>query len=109
MAFRTAIDGARTRYVPGLVLAELDYFLHDERDAMRVVVDNLSREAFTHAPADVDQLVRAMQIDREYTDLRLGLVDSSIPHHPVLTVDRDDFTVYRRNKRETIPTVFPPA
>jgi len=29
--FRDVIDGARTRYVPGLVLAELDYFLRDER------------------------------------------------------------------------------
>ena len=34
--FGNAIDGARTRYVPGLVLAELDYFLRDERPAMRI-------------------------------------------------------------------------
>jgi predicted nucleic acid-binding protein len=26
-SFRRAIDDARTRYVPGLVLAEVDYFL----------------------------------------------------------------------------------
>jgi hypothetical protein len=30
------------------------------------------------------------------------------PRHPVVTVDREDFTVYRRNKREVIPTVLPP-
>ena len=77
-SFRTAIDGARTRYVPGLVLAELDYFLRGERNAMRTFVDDLSRGAFTHAPAEVDQLVRAMRIDREYADLRLGLVDASV-------------------------------
>jgi predicted nucleic acid-binding protein len=34
--FRNAIDQARTRYVPGLVLAEVDYFLRDERRAMHV-------------------------------------------------------------------------
>jgi predicted nucleic acid-binding protein len=34
--FRNAIDRARTRYVPGLVLAEVDYFLRDERQAMQV-------------------------------------------------------------------------
>jgi hypothetical protein len=27
----------------------------------------------------------------------------------VLTVDRDDFSVYRRNNRELIPLVAPPA
>jgi predicted nucleic acid-binding protein len=78
LAFRTAIDDTRTRYVPGLVLAELDYFLRDERAAMRTFIEDLSRGAFTHAPADVGQLVRAMEIDRRYGDLRLGLVDSSV-------------------------------
>jgi predicted nucleic acid-binding protein len=77
-AFRIAIDRARTRYVPGLVLAELDYFLRDERGAMRTFIDDLARGAFTHAPAEVDQLVRAMEIDRKYGNLRLGLVDSSV-------------------------------
>jgi predicted nucleic acid-binding protein len=32
--FRDAIDRARTRYVPGLVLAEVDYFLRAERQAI---------------------------------------------------------------------------
>jgi predicted nucleic acid-binding protein len=45
--FRSAIDQARTRYVPGLVLAELDYFLRDERRAMEVLVRDL---APAHSP-----------------------------------------------------------
>jgi predicted nucleic acid-binding protein len=77
-AFRIAIDRARTRYVPGLVLAELDYFLRDEREAMRAFVRDLRSGAFTHAPSDIGQLVRAMEIDRQYGNLRLGLVDASI-------------------------------
>jgi len=28
--------------------------------------------------------------------------------HVVITVDENDFRVYRRNKRETIPTLSPP-
>ena len=76
--FRRAIDRARTRYVPGLVLAELDYFLRDERDAMKEFVDDLSRGALTYAPTPIDRLVRAMQIDRQYSDLGLGLVDASV-------------------------------
>ncbi len=48
--FRDAIDRARTRYVPGLVLAELDYFLRDERPAMNAFMSDLARGAFTYAP-----------------------------------------------------------
>jgi hypothetical protein len=76
--FRDAIDSARTRYVPGLVLAELDYFLRDERSAMSAFMDDLSSGAFTYAAPALDQLARAMEIDRRYSDLRLGLVDASV-------------------------------
>jgi hypothetical protein len=31
------------------------------------------------------------------------------PSHPVVTVDREDFRIYRRNKREVIPVMTPPA
>lgn len=76
--FRDAIDGARTRYVPGLVLAELDYFLREQRKAMGLFIRDLTRGAFTYAPPTVDQLSRAMEIDHRYPGLGLGLVDASI-------------------------------
>lgn len=76
--FRLAIDRARTRYVPGLVLAEVDYFLRNERKAMKALVDDLVRGAFTYAAPTVDQLARAMDVDRRYSDLSLGLVDASV-------------------------------
>ena len=76
--FRSAIDQARTRFVPGLVLAEVDYFLRDERSAMRTFMQDLARGAFTYAAPTPPQLARAMEIDRRYGDLRLGLVDASI-------------------------------
>ncbi|HZL93292.1 MAG TPA: PIN domain-containing protein [Vicinamibacterales bacterium] len=76
--FREAIDRSRTRYVPGLVLAEVDYFLRDERSAMNAFMDDLARGAFTYAPPAVDQLTRAMEIDQKYGDLGLGLVDASV-------------------------------
>jgi predicted nucleic acid-binding protein len=76
--FRKAIDRARTRYVPGLVLVEVDYFLRDERPAMNVLMDDLARGAFTYAPPALEELSRAMEIDRRYADLGLGLVDSSV-------------------------------
>jgi predicted nucleic acid-binding protein len=76
--FRHAIDRARTRYVPGLVLAEVDCFLRDERPAMKAFMDDLTRGAFTYAAPSVDQLARAMDVDRRYDDLGLGLVDASV-------------------------------
>ena len=66
------------RYVPGLVLAELDYFLRDERPAMEMFMNDLDRGAFTYAPPPLDQLARAMEIDKRFADLGLGLVDASI-------------------------------
>jgi predicted nucleic acid-binding protein len=77
-AYRSAIDSARARYVPGLVLAELDYFLAEDRPAMRAFVDDLDRRAFLYAPPTDAQLVRAMHIDRAYARLRLGLVDATL-------------------------------
>lgn len=76
--FRKAIDQARTRYVPGLVLAEVDYFLRDERQAMQVFVQDLARGAFTYAPPTMGQVSRAMEVDRRFDDLHLGLVDASV-------------------------------
>jgi predicted nucleic acid-binding protein len=76
--FRHAIDHARTRYVPGLVLAEVDYFLRDERQAMQVFMQDIARGAFTYAPPTIGQLSRAMEVDRRFADLDLGLVDGSI-------------------------------
>jgi predicted nucleic acid-binding protein len=78
LTFRRAIDSARTRYVPGLVLAELDYFLRDERAAMRTFIADLTSGAFTYASPELDLLIRAMEIDRRYADLRIGLVDASV-------------------------------
>jgi predicted nucleic acid-binding protein len=77
-AFREAIDGARARYVPALVLAELDYFLRRQRRAMWAFMADLRRGAFTLARPTLATLARAEEIDREHEHLGLGLVDASI-------------------------------
>jgi predicted nucleic acid-binding protein len=76
--FRNAIDQARTRYIPALVLAEVDYFLRNERRAMQTFMQDVARGAFTYVPPSLGQLARAMEIDRRYADLGLGLVDGSV-------------------------------
>jgi predicted nucleic acid-binding protein len=77
-AFREAIDASRARYIPGLVLAEVDYFLRDERPAMNALMKDIARGAFIYAPPTLDVLIRAMSIDRKYAALRMGLVDASV-------------------------------
>ena len=63
------IDWARTRYVPGLVLAEVDYFLRHERRAMQLFMRDVVRGAFTYAPPTPDHLARAMEVGLRYADL----------------------------------------
>jgi hypothetical protein len=77
-AFRRAMDGARTRYVPDLVLAEVDYFLRERREVMAGLMGELRRGAFTYAQPTLPQLVRAVEIDQGHPSLDLGLVDASI-------------------------------
>jgi predicted nucleic acid-binding protein len=78
VVFREAIDAARARYVPGLVLAEVDDFLRDDRRAMAALMRDLERGAFTYAAPTLELLSRAMEIDRRHAALRIGLVDASI-------------------------------
>jgi hypothetical protein len=45
---------------------------------MHVFIEDLARGAFTYAPPTVGQLSRAMEVDRRFADLGLGLVDASV-------------------------------
>lgn len=44
----------------------------------------------------------------DFADLCLIRMSELFPKHPVITIDREDFRVYRRNKREIIPLICPP-
>jgi hypothetical protein len=44
----------------------------------------------------------------DFADLCLIRMSELHPKHSVITVDRSDFRIYRRNKREAIPLVCPP-
>jgi predicted nucleic acid-binding protein len=45
----------------------------------------------------------------DLADLCLIRMSELYPRHSVITVDEADFHVYRRNKREVIPTICPPS
>jgi predicted nucleic acid-binding protein len=115
-AFRSAIEDSRARYVPGLVLAELDYFLRDHRPAMRAFMQDVERGAFIHAPVTNAQLDRAMQIDARYANLHLGLVDATIVALAeeldlvrLATRDVDDFSAVRLGDGRAFELVVRPG
>lgn len=44
----------------------------------------------------------------DLADLCLVRMSELFPKHSVITIDRTDFRIYRRNKREAIPILCPP-
>ena len=63
-----------------------------------------------------DHLPQLEALADRYADRRPDLADLCVirmseifPRHPVVTLDWEDFRVYRRNKRETIPCICPPG
>lgn len=116
-AFAAALSGASAVIVPALVLAEVDYFLRDQRTAMRKLVAELLDPGTTYEleptlPAD---LVRALELDAKFEKLELGLVDGMVAAvaerrrvHRILTTDRQDFGPLRLGPRYDIALVLVP-
>jgi hypothetical protein len=51
---------------------------------------------------------RCQDRQQDLADLCLICLSELFPRHTVLTVDEEDFRVYRRNRREVIPILCPP-
>ena len=99
-----ALEDATTLIVPGLVLAELDYFLRDQRRDMHRVLSELSSGTYSYEPPTAEDLVRARELDRKFASTDLGLVDATVAALAerlnvlrILTVD-SDFSVVRIGK-----------
>jgi predicted nucleic acid-binding protein len=93
------------------VLAEAAFHLQDPALVLSMVRDGLVDVAFEcreHLPQLAALAERYADRSPDLADLCLIRLSELNAQHPVITVDRDDFTAYRRNKREAIPTVFPP-
>lgn len=94
------------------VLAEAAFHLQDVALVLAMVGDGLVEVAFDCR----EHWTELRALAKRYADLKPDLADLCLirlselhPHHAVFTVDREDFTIYRRNKREVIPAVFPPG
>ena len=88
---------ASTVIVPALVLAEVDYFLRENRAAMRKLVAEIfdPKTRYEYEPPLPSDLVRALEFDAKFKELNLGLVDGTVAAlserrrvYRVLTSDR---------------------
>jgi len=112
---RWAVEIARQITTPLLtceaVLAESAFHLGSSALVLALVEDQLLRLAFDCAqnlPQLQDLAHRFEDRKPDLADLCLVRMSELYPRHVVITVDENDFRVYRRNKRETIPTLCPP-
>ena len=106
--YESVLTSASLVLVPALVLAEVDYFLRDERAAIRKLIAEIFDPGTRYEyelplPSDV---VRALEIDAKFKELSLGLVDGTVVAlaerrrvYRVLTTDRRDFSAIRVGPR----------
>jgi len=93
------------------VLAETAFHLQDARVTLA-----MAREGLVQVRFECREHWQALDaLAKRYADRKTDLADLCLirlsklfPNHPVITTDRDGFAVYRRNKREAIPALFPP-
>jgi uncharacterized protein len=93
------------------VLAEAAFHLRSVPVVLAMVGEGLVRLAFEcqdHLPQLEALAVRYAEREPDLADLCLIRMSEFHPRHSVITVDREDFRVYRRNKREVIPLIHPP-
>ncbi|MGH9391421.1 MAG: type II toxin-antitoxin system VapC family toxin [Vicinamibacteria bacterium] len=111
-----AVNVARSVTEPLLtceaVLAESAFHLGSVSVVLGLLDEGLIEIAFDCR----SQLTALAALAKRYEDRRPDLADLCLvrmselhPRHSVITVDRADFRVYRRNKREAIPLICPPA
>lgn len=93
------------------VLAEAAFHLRNASIVLAMADDGLVKLAFSIDEHRTQLAVLA----KRYADRKPDLADLCLirmselhPRHSVVTVDRRDFRIYRRNKRDTIPLLCPP-
>ncbi len=98
------IDASEDLVVPLLVLAELDYWCHERLSAevWLAFLEDLVEGAYRPEVPLAQDLRRCCQLQAEYADLRLGVVDASVlalverlGEAKLATLDHRHFSVVR--------------
>lgn len=106
--YELVLTSASLIIVPALVLAEVDYFLRDNRPAMRKFVAEMFDPGtrYEYEPPLPSDIVRALELDARFKTLGLGLVDGTVIAvaerrrvYRVLTTDRRHFGAIRVGPR----------
>ena len=94
------------------VLAETAFHLRNVALVLAMTREGLITLAFDcsdHLPQLTSLASRYADRHPDLADLCLIRMSELYPRHSVITVDREDFRIYRRNKREAIPLICPPG
>jgi len=101
-------------FVSEPVLTEVVYFLREDGIPVDVLFQLLEREAIrvdfdvsAHWPRIRTLMARYAQMD--LADASVVVMSELHARSRVLTIDRRDFSVYRRNDRQVIDFIAPPA
>jgi uncharacterized protein len=93
------------------VLAETAFHLRNSGIVLSMIREGLVVPAFNVA----DNMPRLSQLAERFADRSPDLADICLvrlselyPKHSVITVDVEDFKIYRRNRNELIPLLTPP-
>jgi len=93
------------------VLSEAAFHLGSSGAGLDLVAAGMLEVAFEFGQ-NIEQLrelaVRYADRGPDLADLCLIRMSELFPRHVVVTVDGEDFRVYRRNKRDAIPLLCPP-
>ena len=101
--------------VPTCVLVEVDYWVRKlfAPENWGVFVEDIASGAYRLEPLTLSDLERAAELERDYEDLDLGLVDASViavcerlGETKVATLDRRDFSIVRPRHCEAL-TLLP--
>lgn len=104
-------DAGEELLVPGLVLAELDYWCHQRlgNQAWLTFLEDLLAGAYTLEAPTIADLERCEQIQRQYEDQPIGIVDASVlaltermNEEKLATLDHRHFSVMRPVHRESL-------
>ncbi|MGO8787510.1 MAG: type II toxin-antitoxin system VapC family toxin [Terriglobia bacterium] len=93
------------------VLAEAAFHLRSVAYVLSLIEDGMLQVSFElpkHQKRLAELAKRYQDRQPDLADLCLIRMSELFPQHTVITVDEEDFRIYRRNSRETIPLLCPP-
>jgi predicted nucleic acid-binding protein len=110
-----AIELAREITPPALtcesVLSETAFHLSSSAETLALVTAGMLEVSFDcneHVERLSELALRYADRNPDLADLCLIRMSELHSDHTILTIDEEDFRVYRRNKREAIPLLCPP-